>query len=239
MPRLDAPRSVPPTNRLLGALPAREYRRLSSHLETVPLTPKAVLHESDRPIDYVYFPISGIVSMLSRSDGQTGSIEVGVVGREGMAGLPAFLGTGMSALRSIVQMSGQALRLKAKKISSAAVRGSTLHVLLLRYTHVFLTQVAQGVACNSLHPVEKRLCRWLLAVQDRSGVDCFPFTHEFLAAMLGVRRASVTEAARRLRRAGLIRYGGGQLTVEDRPGLEAAACGCYRMVQAEMERVLV
>jgi CRP-like cAMP-binding protein len=239
MPRPDAPPSVPPTNRLLAALSAREYRRLAPHLETVPLTPKAILHESDQDVDYVYFPTSGIVSLLSRPDGQTGSIEVGIVGREGMAGLPAFLGVGMSGLRTIVQMAGEALRLRAEMIPRVADHGSTLHVLLLRYTHVFLTQVAQGAACSSLHPIEKRLCRWLLSVQDRAGMNHFPLTHEFLATMLGVRRASVTEVARRLRRAGLIRYGGGVLTVEDRSGLEAAACSCYRMVQAEMERVLV
>ena len=239
MPRSRAPQSVPSANRLLARLPPREFARLSRCLEMVLLTSKTVLHESDQDIDYVYFPTSCIISLLSRADGQMGSLEVGVVGQEGMAGLPAFLRVGRSGLRSIVQVSGEALRLHADEVHRLAGPRSTLHALLLRYTHVLLSQVAQVVACNSLHPVEKRLCRWLLAMHDRSGLACFSLTHEFLAAMLGVRRASVSEAARRLRRAGLIRYGGGRLIVEDRPGLEAAACGCYRLVQAEMERTLL
>jgi CRP-like cAMP-binding protein len=239
MPRSRAPQSVPSANRLLARLPPREFGRVSRRLELVPLTSRTVLHASDQDIDYVYFPTSCIVSLLSRADGPTGSIEVGVVGQEGMAGLPAFLRVGRSGLRSIVQVSGEALRLHADEVHRLAGPRSALHALLLRYTHALLSQVAQGVACNSLHSVEKRLCRWLLAMQDRSGLASFSLTHEFLAGMLGVRRASVTEAARRLRRAGLIRYGGGRLTVEDRSGLEAAACGCYRLVQAEMERMLL
>jgi CRP-like cAMP-binding protein len=239
MPRSRAPQGVPPTNHLLARLPPRELGRVSRRLELVGLTSRTILHESDQDIDYVYFPTSCIVSLLSRADGQIGSIEVGVIGQEGMAGLPAFLRMGRSGLRSIVQVSGEALRLNADEVCRLAASGSALHTLLLRYTHLLLSQVAQAVACNSLHPVEKRLCRWLLAMHDRSGLASFSLTHEFLAGMLGVRRASVTEAARRLRRAGLIRYGGGRLTVVDRPGLEEAACGCYRLVQAEMERTLL
>lgn len=239
MPRSRAPQGVPPANHLLARLPPRELGRVWRRLELVLLSSRTVLHESDQDIDYVYFPTSCIVSLLSRADGAMGSIEVGVVGQEGVVGLPAFLRVGRSGLRSIVQVSGEAWRLRAKEVHRLAGPESALHARLLRYTHLFLCQVAQTVACNSLHSVEKRLCRWLLAMQDRSGLACFSLTHEFLAGMLGVRRASVNEAARRLRRAGLIRYGGGRLTVVDRPGLEAAACGCYRLVQAEMERTLL
>lgn len=239
MPRSVASPSVPPANRLLAALPPREYRRLAPHLETVSLSARSILHEMGRNIEYLYFPLSGIVSLRTPAEGQSEGIEVGVVGREGIAGLSAFLGVGMAPMRGIVEMPGEALRLRADKVPRLVARGSALHALLLRYTHVLLMNLAQAAACSSLHPVEKRLCRWLLSVQDRTNNNRFPLTHELLAALMGVRRASVTEAARRLRRAGLIRYGGGQLTVENRAGLEAAACSCYRLVQVEMERVLV
>jgi CRP-like cAMP-binding protein len=238
MSRSAAPRPETPANRLLARLPKREFNRLHRRLEKVPLTTKTVLHEVDQAIDYMYFPMSGIVSLLSRDDEQTKRLEVGMVGCEGVTGLPAFLGVGRSVLRSIVQVPGEALRLPTKEIPRVVRPGSALHALLLRYTHLLLAQVSQVVACNALHSVEKRLCRWLLGLQDRSRTDCFPLTHEFLAAMLGVRRASVSEAARRLRRAGLIHYRGGQLRVADRSGLEAATCGCYWRVLAEMERTL-
>ncbi|HTU89174.1 MAG TPA: Crp/Fnr family transcriptional regulator [Gemmataceae bacterium] len=234
MSRLEASRNTPPNNRLLAILPRREYQRLLAHLECVPLTLKTVLHEPGQPIKYLYFPTSGMLSLLSGSDGQGGRIEVGVVGREGMVGLPAFLGGKAGPTQWMVQVSGEALRMRAAKFRRLVRRQSKLHEMLLRYTHVFLTQVMQWVSCNSLHPVEKRLCRWLLTVHDRASSDQFPLTHEFLAAMLGVRRASVTEAARRLRRAGLIHYGSGQLTILDRRGLEGAVCGCYHTVRAEL-----
>jgi CRP-like cAMP-binding protein len=129
--------------------------------------------------------------------------------------------------------------MRADEFRSVVSCNSKLHDLLLRYVHVFLTQLSIGCVCNSLHPIEKRLCRWLLTVQNRTVCDCFWLTHELLAAMLGVRRASVTEAARRLRRAGLIDYCGGQMTVLDRSGLEGLSCGCHRAVEAELARVLV
>jgi CRP-like cAMP-binding protein len=125
--------------------------------------------------------------------------------------------------------------LPAGVLSSQARRNGALHDLLLRYTHAFLAQLSRSIACNALHPVEKRLSRWLLAVHGRAAGERFPLTHEFLAAMLGVRRASVTEAARKLRQAGLIRYGRGYLTVLDRAGLESAACDCHRIIQAEFD----
>jgi CRP-like cAMP-binding protein len=231
MPRSDAPGRVPPPNRLLAALPPREYDRLRPHLEPAPLTTRAILYEPGQPVRHVYFPGSGVLSLLGvLPDGD--SIEVGVVGREGMAGLSVFLGVESGPTRCLVQVPGEALRMAADAFRSRVGRGSRLHGLLLRYTHGLLAQVAQSAACNALHPVEQRMCRWLLMVHSRAGSDRFPLTHDFLAAMLGVRRASVTEAARELRQAGLIRYGQGQLTVLDRPGLEVAACACYRTDQA-------
>jgi CRP-like cAMP-binding protein len=206
-------------------------------LEPVQLRFKAVVYEPGQPIDHVYFPTSGIISLLVPPE-QRGGIEVGVVGREGMAGLPVFLHVKDTVIQSIVQMPGEALRMRADDFRECVSRSSMLHGLLLRYTHVFMTQLSQWIACNSLHSVEKRMCRWLLTVHDRLDTDHFPLTHEFLAAMLGVRRATVTEAARSLRQAGLIRYGGGQLVVLDRHGLESAGCGCHRVVQAEAQRLL-
>jgi CRP-like cAMP-binding protein len=238
MSRLDAPSSAPSTNLLLSALPSREYNRLLPHLDHVALPFRAVLHELGQPVSHVYFPTSGMLSLLLAREGRGASMEVGVVGREGVAGLSVFLGAESEPMRSIVQVPGESLRIRADMFRTLVGRDSKLHDLLLRYVNVFLVQLTHGVACNALHSVEKRLCRWLLTVQDRAACDHFPLTHEFLAAMLGVRRASVTEAARRLRQAGLIRYGGGQLTVLDRRGLERSVCGCYRLLKSELSQLM-
>lgn len=237
MSRSPSAAAAPPSNRLLAALPPRELHRLRPHLESVPLSLKGVLHEAGESVKHVYFPTSGMLSLLTVCDGK-GTIEVASIGSEGMVGLPLFLGTRRTSTQCVVQVSGEALRMRAQQFRRLVTRESKLHEMLLRYTQVFLTQLTQWVACNSLHPIEKRLCRWLLMIHDRATSDHFPLTHEFLAAMLGVRRASVTEAARRLRKAGLIHYGGGQLTVLDRHGLEGAVCGCYHTVRAELVRML-
>ena len=229
---------VPPDNLLLAALPPREYARLLPCLEVVPLPFKAVLYEPGRVVSDIHFPLRGAVSVLSPAEGRPEGIEVGVVGREGAVGLPVFLGVESAFFRYLVQVPGEALRMRAAELRRRVGRDSALHELLLRFTHTFVIQLSQTVACNSLHPIEKRLCRWLLSVHDRADDDHFPLTHEFLAAMLGVRRATVTEAARKLRDAGLIRYGAGRLTVLDRGGLESASCDCYRTVQDEMDRAL-
>jgi CRP-like cAMP-binding protein len=238
MSRSDASLSAPSTNLLLSALPSREYNRLFPYLERVPLAFKAVLYEPGQPIRHLYFPTSGMLSLLLAPDRHGISVEVGVVGREGMADLSGFLGATVASTRSMVQVPGEALRLPVDKFRVLVDRNSKLRELLLRYVHVFLVQLTQETACNALHSVEKRLCRWLLTIHDRTGRDHFPFTHEFLAAMLGVRRATVTEAARRLRQAGLIHYGGGQLTVLERRGLERTVCDCYRVVKAELNQFL-
>jgi CRP-like cAMP-binding protein len=239
MPRSDAPGHAPPLNRLLAALPPSEYAQLRPFLEPVALTFKAVLYEPGQVIPAVYFPVHGVLSLICPAEGKAPGVEVGVIGREGMTGLPVLLGTGAAFVRCIVQVPGDALRMRAEDFRKHVAADSYLHTVLLRYTHFCLAQLAHSVNCNSLHAVEQRLCRWLLATHDRAGVDRFPLTHEFLAAMLGVRRASVTVAARQLRDAGWIRYGAGELTVLNRRGLEAACCSCYGVVQAELERVFV
>lgn len=235
MPRSDAPARVHPPNRLLAALPPHEYDRLAPRLEHVALTSRAVLLEPGAPIAHVYFPASGVMSLLAQF--HEGSIEVGVVGQEGAIGLPLALGVDEARHRALVQVPGEALRMRAADFRKYVRPGSPLHALLLRYTDVFLTQLSQSAGCNALHAVEERMCRWLLLVHSRVGTPRLPITHAFLAAMLGVRRASVTEVAGRLQDAGLIRSGRGQITLLNLPGLESAACECFRTVQAELERL--
>jgi CRP-like cAMP-binding protein len=227
-----------PLNRLLAVLPPEEYALLHPCLECVPLQFKAPVHEPGQPITHLYFPTSGVISLLLPLEERTLGIEVGVVGREGMVGLAVFLGASTTIFRAMVQAPGEALRIPVEDFRSRVGRHTVLHEHLLRFTHLFLSQLSLSIACNALHPMEKRMCRWLLAMHDRVDSDRFPLTHEFLAAMLGVRRASVSEAARGLRQAGLIRYGGGQLTVLDRAGLESAACPCHRKGQGELHRLL-
>jgi CRP-like cAMP-binding protein len=239
MARSDAAvNALKQANYLLAALPAREFARLAPLLEIVALPARGVLYESGQPIRYVHFPTAGVVSLLTPPERQGVGIEVGVLGREGMTGLPLFLGVSTTLFRCVVQVPGQALRMRARDFQNHLSPHSLLHRLLLHYTHAFLAQVSQSAACNALHPVVKRLARWVLTVQERAGNDRFPLTHEFLAAMLGVRRASVSEAARRLQQAGLIRYVRGEVMVQDRQGLESAACGCHRLIQAEFSRPL-
>jgi CRP-like cAMP-binding protein len=195
------------------------------------------VHEANEPISHVYFPLSGVVSLTRQMDGGD-VVEVGLVGREGVVGLPVCLGAGASPFRAFAQVGGEGRRVAVAAFREVAAHGDGLRDVLLRYTHVVLTQTAQGAACNRQHPVEQRLARWLLMTHDRAGEDRFPLTHEFLGTMLGVRRASVTVAAGMLQQAGLVRYHRGLITVLDRPGLEAAACDCYRLIRAEHERVL-
>jgi CRP-like cAMP-binding protein len=236
MARSDAPARLPPPNHLLAALPRREYARLRPHLEAVPLALEAVLHRPGEPIKHVYFPTRGVLSQLVVVE-KGGTIEVGMVGREGLAGLPILLGAEATPVCCVVQMAGEALRMKAEVFRDQVGPGSPLHDVALRYTHAFVAQVSQSAACNSLHPAAKRCCRWLLMTHDRAGGDRFPLTHALLAGMLGVRRATVTNVARLLRTAQLIRYRRGEVTVLDRAGLESAACECYRIVQAEFDRL--
>jgi CRP-like cAMP-binding protein len=235
----STPVHTPPAveNRLLAALPASDRARLLARAETVHLDLRRSVHEANETIPHVYFPLNGVVSLTSQMEGGD-VVEVGLVGREGVVGLPVFLGVDASPFRAFAQVAGEGRRVAAAAFREVVARGDGLHDVLLRYTHVLLTQTAQAAACNRLHPVEQRLARWLLMTHDRVGEDRFPLTHEFLGVMLGVRRASVTIAAGTLQQVGLIHYHRGQITVLDRPGLEAAACDCYRLIRAEYERVL-
>ena len=229
MPKPDS-RGARPANRLLGALPRREYQRLLPRLAEEELEHAEVLFEPGEAIRYVYFPESGIVSLVALM--RNGSMaEAGMVGREGVVGLQVFLGTGTSPFRAVVQAPGTARKIEAGAFRTEVKRARTLARVLHRYTHAFLTHLGQSSACNSHHSVEQRCCRWLLLAHNRLGADEFPLTHEFLAAMLGVRRTGVTEVAGNLQRAGLIRYTRGRIQILDREGLEAAACECFRVIQ--------
>jgi CRP-like cAMP-binding protein len=166
-----------------------------------------------------------------------GTVEVGTAGREGMAGLPVFLGVRRSSIRATVQIPGVAARMDAELFAQLATADGPLHRAMLRYTDAFLTQVAQTAACNGAHLVEQRCARWLLMTHDRVEGDEFPLTHEFLAFMLGVRRAGVTLAMRALQDAGLVSYTRGRVTITDRAGIERASCECYRTVRLHFERL--
>jgi CRP-like cAMP-binding protein len=236
MPRSAAPGLDATGNRLLASLPAEEFSRLLPYLEPVAHPAKTCLCEPDNPIRHVYFPTAGVISLLAVKTPST-AIEAGMVGREGFVGLPVFLGTDRSTGLCMVQLPLQAVRMAADDFRAVVPRDGSLHALLLRYTHFLLCQISQSLACCATHAVEKRFCRWLLTVHDRADNDEFPLTHAFVASMMGVRRASVSTVAAGLQQRGLIGYERGRLTVLDRAGLESIACGCFRVVRSEWERL--
>jgi CRP-like cAMP-binding protein len=206
-------------------------------METVSLNFQQIIYAPNQSIDYVYFPNSGIISLVNiTEDGRT--IEAAMVGNEGMAGIPVFLGADRMPGQAISQVVGNALRMKADVFKYEVTPDTSLYNLLLRYTQALLNQISQSVACNCLHSVERRCCRWLLMCHDRVRSDQFTLTQELLSQMLGVRRASVSEVAATLQKEGLIRYNRGKITIRDRLGLEATACECYRVVKEEFERLL-
>jgi len=227
----------PSGNQLLAALPRRDLERLRPQLETVPLGLKERIYEPNTPIPYIYFPNSGVTSILTTMKNGKAA-EVGVVGNEGMLGLPVFLGTDRSSGQSFSQVPGESLRLGADAFRAAIQRSRELVDLLHRYTQALFTQVSQSAACNSLHSIEERCCRWLLMTHDRVEAEEFILTQELLAIMLGVRRASVAEVAGKLQQAGLIRYRRGKIRMLDRKKLEATSCECYGVIRAEYERLL-
>jgi CRP-like cAMP-binding protein len=230
--------AAPGKNRLLAALPTREAARLAPHLELISLDFEATLYEPDGLIRHVYFPTSSIISLLLvLEDGATA--EVGRVGAEGMVGLPVFLGVARSHTRAFVQIPGHALRMRAQAFREHRRENGPLVSVLLRYTQALLRDSERLTACNTWHPLEQRLCRWLLTTHDRVRADQFEVTQEFLAQMLGVHRKSVTMAARKLQRAGLVRYRRGKITILDREGLEAAACACYRAIQRHFDQLFM
>lgn len=224
-------------NALLRRLPATAYDALGPHLEPVELATGQVLWPADRPIPAVYFPRTCVTSMLTPlADEQP--VESATVGYEGMVGVPVVLGAETSHTQAIAQIPGTAARVDAAHFRAWLADADGASVLLLRYAQALLEQTAQSVACNRRHAMEERCARWLLATRDRVGGDTFPLKQEFLAAMLGVRRASVTVAAGALQHAGLLRYTRGRVTIVDAERLAEAACECNGVVRTQHARLL-
>jgi CRP-like cAMP-binding protein len=225
------------TNRLLAALPTDVYDRLRAAMTPVALRHAQQLYDIGEPITHVYFPLTALVSLLILlEDGK--QVEMAAVGREGMAGVPVVLGADTDNHAAVAQVPGTALRLDTETLRAVLRVAPELQQLLGRYTLVLITQAGQAAACNGLHALAERGARWLLETHDRVGADQFPLTQDFLAAMLGVRRPSVTIAAGILQQAGLITYHRGQVTILDRAGLEAASCECYAIIRREIDRLL-
>ena len=224
------------TNRLLTALPSAEWAQLRPQVTAVSLTVGQVLYQTGAPITHIYFPCSGVVSLLTvLSDGA--AIEVGLVGREGMVGLPALLGADTTHGSAICQLPGAALRLETAALRQRLGEAGVLRERLARYIHSRLIETAQAIACSRRHTVVQRCACWLLMTHDRVDGDAFSLTHRSLGAMLGVRRATVTAAAGALQRAGGITYHLGRVTVRDRARLEAAACECYSVTAAALSHL--
>jgi CRP-like cAMP-binding protein len=227
---------APGKNRLLVALPTDDYDRMVPHLASMEFTLRTILYEANGSIAHVFFPLNGVVSIVILDGGFT--LEVGVIGNEGLVGTPVFLGSDRSPTRAIVQIPGKGLRMEAEVFRKEMMRGGPFHGLVQRYTQSMINQISQSIVCNRRHSAEKRMCRWLLMSHDRLGADEFPLTHEFLAQMLGVCRPTVTAIAGALQKAGLITYRRGNINVLDRKGLEAASCECYQLVARELDRLL-
>ena len=225
----------PVGNRVLAAIPSKDYGRLDQ-LEPVLLRFGQVLYEAGGRIRHVYFPIDCLISLLTAVDKRR-TLEVGMVGNEGMTGMPFILGMGVSGVRALVQGGGRALRMPAASFRIEFDRNQPLRQALFRYTYALMAQISQTAACNRFHEAEARLARWLLMTRERVGSDEFRLTHEFLAHMLGLRREGVTEAATALKRRGLIDYRRGKIQILDAKRLKASACSCYQIIRTVYERI--
>ena len=221
-------------NRLLAALPKKDYQALHHQLEEVPLVFEEILYQPYVLISDVYFPNSGVLSLLAGVNGRA-TLEVGLVAKEGMLGMSVFMGVNTSQNRVVVQGAGSAMRIKATAFRKHCNDGGVLPRLLRRYSHSLTTQITQSALCNQFHSVDARLARWLLMTHDRMGNDEFQLTQEFLSNMLGVRREGVSRAAGNLQKRKMISYSRGRLRVIDRAGLEATSCGCYEIIKDEAD----
>jgi CRP-like cAMP-binding protein len=224
----------PCRNHLLAVLPSDEVELLRPDLEEVPITLRKSLYEANRPIQHLYFPHRGVISLVTDLEDRS-AVEVATIGPEGFVGLPVFLGAAAMASRAFVQIPGEAARIETNAFRRAVDAAPTLRLVLARYTLAFVNQLAQSGACYQHHSVEERCACWLLMTHDRMAGDPFALTHELMAQMLGVQRPTVSIAAKILSRAGLISYVHGKITILDRPGLEAVSCECYRVISHEFE----
>jgi CRP-like cAMP-binding protein len=224
-------------NRLLQLISAEDFDRLQPHLQHVDFAYKLPLCKANTPIEFVYFPITGVASLVNTmADGS--AAEVGTIGNEGMVGLPVILGDRVAPTSIFIQVPGAGLRLRADFMIDAIERGSSLRKVMLHYVNAFFNQVAQSAACNHFHTIEQRCCRWLLMTHDRVQSDQFILTQEFLGMMLGAQRTSVTLVAGELKRRKLIQYSRGRVKILNRPGLEKCSCECYAVSKREFDRLL-
>lgn len=225
-------------NKILSRLASADLARLQPHLKPVRFDSGMVLYEAGADIDFGYFPQHGTLSaVVVMRDGRM--IEVATIGNEGAIGLPRPLLAGKSPNRVFVQVPGDGLKIEAELLERETQRNPALQLLLSRYQSAFQFQTAQSVACNGLHALRERCCRWLLMTHDRAGGDEIKLTHEFLAVMLGVRRPSVTETLQELQEQGLLTYNRGAITIVNRAAMESQSCECYRVVTEEYAKLLV
>jgi len=223
-------------NGLLAALPSEEYEQLRPHLKPVELSLGEILFEPPDIIRSLYFPTSAVISFLTElPDGD--SVEVGLVGYEGMAGVDVILGVKTASKVATVQHAGYALKIAAPTLKEAFNRGGKLQQYLLQYTHALMSQISASVLCNAHHKIDGRLARWILMYHSRVGTDEFIMTHEFMANMLGIRRAGVSEVAKKLQHEGLVDYNRGHFRILNRKGLEEKACGCLSAIADEFHRL--
>ncbi|HVE53955.1 MAG TPA: Crp/Fnr family transcriptional regulator [Ramlibacter sp.] len=232
-----APLPDPRQNWLLSALADAEWTRLAPHLQPVDLSLAEVLYDPGSTPSHVYFPSTAIVSLLYVMENGA-SAEIAVVGNEGLVGISLFMGGQSTSSQAVVQASGEGFRLPASILMDEFNRGGAVLHLLLRYTQALITQMAQTSVCNRHHALDQQLCRWLLLTLDRLHSSELVMTQELLSNILGVRRASISDAAGQLQRDGLIRYERGRISVLDRPALEARSCECYDVVKKEYDRLL-
>jgi CRP-like cAMP-binding protein len=236
-PSLVQPKRDHPINLLLAALPGQEFERLVPHLEAIELPRGKVLFDQGEKATQVYFPSRAMVSLVAVMKNGAPT-EIGIIGREGMVGLPVIWGGDSANYRAIVQIPGDGYRLAADVLKAEFCRRGHLHDLLMLYSQALFTHVSQTAACNAQHSIDKRLARWLLRVQDSTELDRLPLTQEFVAEMLGARRPSISVAAKALQEADIIRYSRGQIVILSRQDLEAKACECYHRVRSEFARLL-
>lgn len=223
-----------PANKILSALPEEEFASLRPNLKEVNFKIGEIIYQPDEPIEWAYFINRGIVSWLAALNGGN-TVEAGVIGLEGLAGLPLLLGVSSTPNQALIQGEVFAEKISSGNLLTEFRKNGELNRLILRFVHSMFTQVAQTAACNGMHTLDQRLARWLLMTRDRTEGDMFPLTHEFLSRMLGVRRAGVSIAANSLKQHGLIDYHRGDIRVLDRKGLEDASCECYRIVKQEYD----
>ncbi len=224
-------------NRLLALLGPADLKLLSPHFKSVTLEYRKALYEAYQPIEDVYFPVTGVASLVNTMANGFAS-EVGTIGNEGMVGLPIILNDTMAPTTVYMQVPGEGLQLPAQVLRNAMEESRTMRVVLAHHAHAFFNQIAQSAACNHAHELDQRCCRWLLMTHDRVQSAHFLLTQEFLAMMLGVRRTSVTLAANKLKKLKLIDYNRGHVTILDRKALEKRSCECYAVSKREFDRLL-